>query len=164
MYAAMLFMNTTAQAMVDLLRAVEQFTKSPDPDHRERSCRLIAYLLIKFIEYKGLEEGRELASESADRMPDLGHFLGLMMPRCCDPVVSVRIAAVEVIEQLMVLNNVLKVKFQDKDADVKKIARPAELEPLTDIKARIDTEVLNEQFQLVPVSYTHLTLPTTPYV
>lgn len=53
MYAALMFMNTTAEGLSVLIRSVEDYTRSADADHRERSTRLILYLLSKFFEYKG---------------------------------------------------------------------------------------------------------------
>ena len=52
MYAALMFMNTTAEGLSVLIRSVEDYTRSADADHRERSTRLILYLLSKFFEYK----------------------------------------------------------------------------------------------------------------
>lgn len=52
MYAALMFMNTTAEALCNLMQSVQDYTSSADADHRERSTRLVLYLLTKFCEYK----------------------------------------------------------------------------------------------------------------
>lgn len=149
MYAALMFMNTTAEALCTLIKAVEGYTNSADADHRERSTRLILYLLVKFFEYKGTLEGRELPKEPSPRLPKLGHWIGLMVPRLCDPVLGVRRAAVECIEQLLFVNHVLHSAHQNPNIVVATIEHPDELLPIFDIRDKIDTQVLNEQFQLV---------------
>lgn len=148
-YAALMFMNTTEEALSNLMRSVEDYTSSADPDHRERSTRLILYLLSKFFEYKGTREGRELPPEPAKRLSSLGHWVGLMVPRLCDPVLGVRKAAVECIEQLLFVNHVLHLSHDNPGIDVSKIEHPDDLLPIFDIRDKIDTSVLNEQFQLV---------------
>ncbi len=45
-------------------------------------------------------EGRELPPEPWSRLEGMGKWIGLMVPRLCDPVLAVRKAAVECIEQV----------------------------------------------------------------
>ncbi len=149
MYAALMFMNTTGDALSVLMRSVEDFTHSADPDHRERSTRLVLYLLGKFFEYKGTSEGRELPAEPWGRLEGMGHWIGLMVPRLCDPVLAVRKAAVECMEQLLFVNHVLHECKERPGVAVAEIQHPDNLLPIFDIRDKIDTVVLNEQFQLV---------------
>jgi hypothetical protein len=79
----------------------------------------------------------------------LGHWIGLVVPRLCDPVLAVRRAAVECIEQMLFVNHVLRVTHQKPGLVVAEIEHPDDLLPMFDIRDKIETTVLNEQFQLV---------------
>jgi hypothetical protein len=52
---------------------------------------------------QGTLEGRELPPEPWTRLEGMGKWIGLMVPRLCDPVLAVRKAAVECIEQVIVV-------------------------------------------------------------
>ena len=149
LYTSFLFMNTSIAQLSRILESFCELAGSKLEHHRHRSVDSILSVLQNYIECKlsdsNLEKGPK---ETEKKFSQLGKYLGVVIPRCCDPNNSVRKNAMESIQNLLYVDFIIKKEAQSFDS-LKGIEQPDELLALLDLKDRVDTIIITEQFKLV---------------
>ena len=149
LYTSILFMNTSISQLSRILESICDLAGSNKEHHRHRSVDSILSVLQNYIECKlsdsNLEKGPK---ETEKKFSQLGKYLGVVIPRCCDPSLSVRKNAMESIQNLLYVDFIIKKEAESFDS-LKGIEQPDELLALLDVKDRVDTIIVTEQFKLV---------------
>eukprot|EP01113_Clastostelium_recurvatum_P024391 TRINITY_DN2913_c0_g1_i2.p1 TRINITY_DN2913_c0_g1~~TRINITY_DN2913_c0_g1_i2.p1 ORF type:complete len:827 (-),score=264.21 TRINITY_DN2913_c0_g1_i2:42-2447(-) len=141
MLGALLFSQTSVTTLCRLLSHLEGWVRSKEAYQRDRAVTAVLFLSKKFIEFT-------IDEEKVDKnYVNLGHALAILVPRCTDPLESVRRSAVEAIQLMLYTDYML---IQSGGAAGAKVKPPEQLHPLTAIRDRIsNAREINEQFALV---------------
>ncbi|KNC53573.1 uncharacterized protein AMSG_01283 [Thecamonas trahens ATCC 50062] len=139
MVSALLYMDTRLETLLTLFRNLESFVASSSPDRRARSVVTFQHLLTKYVSYKRAEDEPSRDRESFEEM---GHWIGVMIPRCTDPDEEVRVTALSNIELLLYIDYVLV-------NDNYGVAPSDFIKHISTLKERIREDELNAQFAVV---------------
>lgn len=135
-----------------LFRFIEPWICSKDGSQRERACNSVIFLLKKTVELK-TKEGPERREKS---FTDVGHCIAMLIPRCTDPIASIRQTAIEAIQTCLFIDYIVRLPQDSSNAQL-----PQELLPFKTFKERITTEELNEQFSAIHEMSRVLSVVTT---
>lgn len=139
MLGGLLASQPTVSGLCTILKYIEPYVCSSQGDQREGACKTVFFLLEKFIQLNKRKRFEK-------RFVALGNCIAMLIPRCTDPVVSIRQTAIASIGTCLYIDYVLKQDVLEEDTlpDV-----PEELVVFNDFKNRIDTDELNDQFSVI---------------
>ena len=105
LYTSLIFMNTSLDQTSRILENIADLAGSTKEVHRHRSVESFLSVLQHYIETKLSEANLSKGiREQQKKFANLGKFLGVLIPRCCDPSVTVRQSAMECIQNLLYID------------------------------------------------------------
>jgi hypothetical protein len=96
-------MQPTIPSLLDMLRRLERYLVVERSVERERACSTYLVLLKKFVS----KCVHEKFPQEEKAFPELGQYLGVLLPRCSDATLSIRQTSAENIQALLYINQIL---------------------------------------------------------
>ena len=124
--SAMIHMDTTLPTLAALLQRLEFYVVSKKALERQRACESYLVILKKFVSMI-VSEGVRVSSQEFDH---IGHYIGTMLPRCSDSDEEIRIAAVENVQALLYIDQLLRNSHDPKPSQ--------EVKLLTEIRGSLE--------------------------
>eukprot|EP01127_Copromyxa_protea_P018695 TRINITY_DN5940_c0_g1_i1.p1 TRINITY_DN5940_c0_g1~~TRINITY_DN5940_c0_g1_i1.p1 ORF type:complete len:1700 (-),score=516.03 TRINITY_DN5940_c0_g1_i1:86-4894(-) len=136
-----------------LLQVVTKFFASHELEHRKRASSSYVRLLKKYIELVGETMQGNVKTINDRQFEGLGNYIGVLLPRCCDPSSVIRGNAIESIQLLLyihwMLEKVVKELSEGKASSDIDLRAPKTLAPFTGLRKKmVSLEDQNEQFGL----------------
>jgi len=142
MVCAILYMDTTTVCFGRIFDIISGYLSVEDDHQRTCVMTTILALLKRFIEFKSSEQ--EPGVE--DSFAAIGKCIGLLTPRCTDPLPFVRMAAIECMELLFFIDHMLKTSV---GKDAYDFTPPEELSPSPELRGKMEDADIHEQFLIV---------------
>jgi hypothetical protein len=102
--SSLVHMEPTLPLLVSLLQRVEHWVVSSRSKERERACQSYLVLLKKFISKITVEK----VAQKETSLVRIGDLLATLIPRCTDSRLVIRTCAVECVQALLYIDQVLK--------------------------------------------------------
>mmetsp|Transcript_7944 Transcript_7944/g.33416 ORF Transcript_7944/g.33416 Transcript_7944/m.33416 type:complete len:974 (+) Transcript_7944:72-2993(+) len=144
MLAAILYMDCSTICLGRIFDILVEHLNSTKDYQRVRVIGSMQLLLKKFIEFKSSGEAEDAGIE--DAFAAIGKTLGLLVPRCSDPEPQVRMAALESIELIFFIDNMLRTSVGQ---DTYNLTPPQQLQVAHELRGRMEDADIHEQFLIV---------------
>lgn len=142
MLGAILYMDTTTVCIGRIFDIISVYMNVDDGHQRTLVMGSILCLLKHFIEFKSSQE--EVGFE--DSFAAIGKCVGLIVPRCTDPISHVRMIAMECIELIFFIDHMLRTSVGKESYN---LDPPDELSPSPELRGRMEDASIHEQFLIV---------------
>ena len=142
---SIVFMNTSIECLLRLLKALDPFVKNVNPLIRERAISATYYLLEKFVEL--LSTG---IAPNSDCFLHVGHCLASMAPRITDSNKSIRVPALQATQLFLFIDHLLKNGPIEKTGEESvQLEMPSNLLSLSEMVARVEGDVVSAHYGAV---------------
>lgn len=135
--ASAIHMQPTVPSLIDILKRLEKYLPASNIVERDRACTAYLNLLKKFI----AKAVHEKCPQEEKALPELGHLVAALIPRCSDASVTIRQTAAESVQALLYINQILGNPDNPRPAQ--------EIKLITDIRNRLEPATLAEREHVV---------------
>lgn len=140
---SILFMDTSTLCFGRIFDILSPFLISEKANQRKNVITACISLLKRFIEFKSSEEGETNYEES---FAAIGRCIGLFVPRFTDPEAEIRMGAIECLELVFFIDNMLRTSI---GKDEYNFSPPDELSESPELRGKMEDAEIHEQFVIV---------------
>ena len=141
---SIVFMNTSIECLLRLLKALDPFVKHTNAAIREQAITSTLSLLEKFVEL--LSSG---ISPNSERFLHVGHCLASVVPRITDSNKTIRVPALQATQLFLFIDHLLQSGPIEKTEESVQVEMPTHLQSIVEMVGRVEGDIVSSHYGAV---------------